>query len=100
MTCSKGPKLRLPVRSALESPDPPIIRLFVFIAACHSLIQTLTIVNRITTKSSRVARMDAPNTSQMQDKLDELWEKHLDLLDQYDAAQKQLQKLMSSVSHD
>lgn len=44
--------------------------------------------------------MDAPNIEQMQDKLDELWEKHLALLDQYDAAQKQLQKLMSSVSHD
>jgi len=33
----------------------------------------------------------------LSDKLDSLWAKHLILLDQYDKAQKQLQKHMSSV---
>lgn len=38
-----------------------------------------------------------PSLSQMQDRLDALWEKQLHLLDQYDQAQRQLQGHISSV---
>lgn len=40
----------------------------------------------------------ALSLGEMQDKLDGLWEKHLELLDQYHQAQTQLQKHMSKVS--
>ncbi|KAL1301418.1 hypothetical protein AAFC00_005675 [Neodothiora populina] len=43
-----------------------------------------------------IAAADTLNLSDLKDKLDSLWAEHLKLLDQYDQAQKQIQKHLSS----
>ena len=48
-------------------------------------------------ESDQSSIQDSSSVEDLSDKLDSLWAKHLILLDQYDQAQKQLQKHMSSV---
>lgn len=44
-------------------------------------------------------QLATPSLETLQNKLDLLWEQHLQLLDQYDTAQKQVQKHFSSVCY-
>lgn len=55
------------------------------------------IIDVATRKSPASIEDSEPSLSELQDRLDTLWEKQLHLLDQYDQAQRQLQRHLSSV---